>query len=134
MMYILCHGYYARMYVLNNRFPRSRTDQAPRTCENFRALCTGEKGDHMWFRGNGFHRIISGFMAQAGDITSGSGSRVVGVAGVLGIVGILGLLGLLGLLGIVGFVGLGGALGLLTLAVTRVHTRMHLYIILLCLE
>ena len=60
--------------------------------------------------------------------------NVTKVVGLVGLLSVLGLLGLLGLLGIVGFVGLGGALGLLTLAVTRVHTRMHLYIILLCLE
>ena len=49
-------------------------DRCPRTAENFRCLCTGEKGGALWFQGNPFHRIIRGFMAQAGDITDEDGN------------------------------------------------------------
>lgn len=59
-----------------------RDDVCPETCENFRCLCTGERGDlvrgssrqHLWYKGCRFHRVIPDFMAQGGDITRNNGS------------------------------------------------------------
>lgn len=61
--------------------------EAPKAFENFRALCTGEKGisratkKPLHYRNTVFHRIVKGFVCQGGDFVRGDGSGAESIFG-----------------------------------------------------
>ncbi|KAL8911514.1 MAG: hypothetical protein Q9171_003322 [Xanthocarpia ochracea] len=58
------------------------SDKAPKTAENFRAICTPpSSAQPLSYKGSRFHRIIDEFMVQGGDITAGNGTGGMSIYG-----------------------------------------------------
>jgi peptidylprolyl isomerase len=62
------------------------TNKVPRTAENFRMLCTGEKGvgrsgANLDYKGCQFHKVVSGFLVQGGDFITNDGTHNESVYG-----------------------------------------------------
>ncbi len=56
----------------------------PKTCENFRQLCTGEQirnGKPIGYKNTHFHRIVKDFVVQGGDFIFGSGKGSYSIYG-----------------------------------------------------
>lgn len=61
-------------------------DKAPKTCENFRSICTSSHTPQsaaapLTYKNSPFHRIIDEFMIQGGDITAGNGTGGMSIYG-----------------------------------------------------
>lgn len=59
-------------YVVGRIIIELRQDICPRTCENFRALCTGDRG--LTYKGSRFHKVVKLCLSQGGDIVKYNGS------------------------------------------------------------
>jgi len=57
------------------------TTQVPKTAENFRCPCTGEKGVQLNYKNSILHKIDQAFVAHGGDITKRNGTGVASIYG-----------------------------------------------------
>ncbi|KAL8640488.1 MAG: hypothetical protein Q9228_002596 [Teloschistes exilis] len=62
------------------------SDKTPKTCENFRSICTSSptptsSAKRLTYKDSPFHRIIDEFMIQGGDITAGNGTGGASIYG-----------------------------------------------------
>ncbi|KAF2092175.1 hypothetical protein K490DRAFT_31568, partial [Saccharata proteae CBS 121410] len=55
-------------------------DKTPKTCENFRAICSGSNPP-LTYKMSPLHRVIDDFMVQGGDITKGNGTGGASIYG-----------------------------------------------------
>ena len=56
-------------------------NECPLSVDNFMALCSGKNAESLYYKNSPFHRIVTGFMAQGGDITNGDGTGGMSIYG-----------------------------------------------------
>lgn len=72
---------YGKYHLLGRIIIELFIRNSPKTCENFRSLCTGQRGlgkltrNFLWYKGSCIQRIIPKFMFQMGDFSKGNGRR-----------------------------------------------------------
>ena len=56
-------------------------DECPKTITNFKSNLTASNKDNLHYKNSRFHRVVTDFMAQGGDIINGDGTGSISIYG-----------------------------------------------------